>query len=127
MAERLTAKALKEYRERQWLAQDKRCALTGYSISLEQAVVDHDHKTGHIRGVIHRGANSVLGKIENSYRRYGMSLPMVYAMGRGLEQYLEQDHLWNPVYPSHRTEDEKRERRNALARKRRAEAKKDKV
>ena len=67
--QRLTPKQLKEYREAQWLAQGKRCALTGYTISLDQAVVDHDHATGRIRGVLHRGVNSLLGKIENEVRQ----------------------------------------------------------
>lgn len=32
-------------------------------------VVDHDHQTGMIRGVISRQANSLLGKVENFYIR----------------------------------------------------------
>ena len=121
--QRLTPKQLKEYREAQWLAQGKRCALTGYTISLDQAVVDHDHATGRIRGVLHRGVNSLLGKIENSYRRFGVSLPMVTAMTAGIQEYLARDQGCSPVYPKHRTEEEKRERRNKLAREARAKKK----
>ena len=32
-------------------------------------VVDHDHQTGMVRGVISRQANSLLGKVENFYIR----------------------------------------------------------
>ena len=121
--QRLTPKQLKEYREAQWLAQGKRCALTGYTISLEQAVVDHDHATGHIRGVLHRGVNSMLGKIENSYRRFGLTLPMIAAMTSGIQEYISKERSTAPVYPKHRTEEEKRERRNKLAREARARKK----
>ena len=99
------------------------CALTRYPLDPKDAVLDHDHSTGHLRGVLHRGVNSVLGKIENSYRRYGVSLPMLTAMGRGLEAYLKADYSHMPLHPTHKTEDEKRIRRNAMARKRRAAAK----
>ena len=121
--ERLTASKLKAWREAQWEAQGRRCALTGYPLALTDAVADHDHETGHIRGVIHRGVNSLLGKLENGYRRYGVSRPMMYAMGTGLRSYLERDHRVNPIYPTHKTPDEKRLVRNAKARADRAKKK----
>ena len=117
---RLTQAALKSWREATWLAQDKRCALTGYTISLAEAVADHDHSTGHLRGVLHRGVNALLGKCENNYRRYGLSLPLLAAMSPPIGAYLTRDYSSNPLYPTHRTEDEKREARNAKARKARA-------
>ena len=117
---RLTPAALKSWREATWLAQDKRCAITGYTISLSEAVADHDHATGHVRGVLHRGANSLLGKIENNYRRYGVSLPMLRAMAPAVAAYIEKDYSANVFYPTHRTEDEKRELRNKRARDARA-------
>lgn len=120
---RLKAGEIKGYREELYVKQGGRCALTGYSIPLTDAVLDHCHKTGHVRGVIHRGVNSLLGKIENAHKMYGVSLPMVYAMGKGLEAYLTQDHTLHPLHSTHKTTEEKRIRRNTLARKRRAAAK----
>lgn len=120
---RLTQAALKGWREATWLAQGKRCALTGYTISLAEAVADHDHATGHVRGVLHRGANSLLGKVENNYRRYGVSLPMLRAMAPAVAAYIEKDYSSNPLYHTHRTEDEKRELRNKRARDARAKKK----
>ena len=120
---RLNARQLKEWREATWLAQGRRCALTGYSISLAEAVVDHDHSTGHVRGVLHRGANSLLGKIENNYRRYGVSLPMLRAIAPAVADYIEKDYSHNVFYPTHRTEDEKRELSNKRARDARAKKK----
>ena len=118
--QRLNARQLKEWREATWLAQDKRCAITGYTISPSEAVADHDHSTGHLRGVLHRGVNALLGKCENNYRRYGLSLPLLAAMSPPIGAYLTRDYSSNPLYPTHRTEDEKREARNAKARKARA-------
>ena len=117
---RLSAGKLKEWREATWLAQGKRCALTGYTISLAEAVADHDHTTGHVRGVLHRGVNSLLGKCENNYRRYGLSLPMLRAMAPAVAEYIAKDYSANVLYPTHRTEDEKRELRNKRARETRA-------
>ncbi len=37
------------------------------SIKTDDWVLDHDHQTGMVRGVISRQANSLLGKIENFY------------------------------------------------------------
>ncbi len=36
-------------------------------------MLDHDHSTGFVRGVLDRGCNSLLGKVENNYRRFGVS------------------------------------------------------
>ena len=123
MPVRLNARQLKEWREATWLAQDKRCAITGYTISPSEAVADHDHSTGHLRGVLHRGVNALLGKCENNYRRYGVSLPMLRAMAPAIADYIEKDYSSNPLYPTHRTEDEKRELRNKRAREARAKKK----
>ena len=37
------------------------------SVKTDDWVVDHDHQTGMVRGVISRQANSLLGKVENFY------------------------------------------------------------
>lgn len=121
--QRLNARQLKEWREATWIAQGKRCALTGYTISAAEAVADHDHTTGRLRAVLHRGVNSLLGKQENNYRRYGLSLPMLTAMAPPVGKYLAADYSSNPIYPTHRTEDEKRELRNKRAREARAKKK----
>ncbi len=117
---RLTQAAVKAYREAKLKEQGGRCALTGYTLSPAEAVLDHCHTTGHIRGVVHRGVNALLGKLENNHKRYGVSLPQVIAMGEGLREYLSKDYSEQPYYYTHRTEDEKREARNAKARKARA-------
>ena len=117
---RLTQAATKAYREAKLKEQGGRCALSGYTLSTSEAVLDHCHSTGHVRGVIHRGVNALLGKVENNYRRYGVSLPMLRAVAPAIANYIEQDYSSNVYYPTHRTEDEKRLRRNAQARKARS-------
>lgn len=63
-------------------------------------VVDHDHKTGMIRGVVSRQGNSLIGKIENFFKTRCVcatdDLPQVL---RNAANYLEQDclRLLHPV------------------------------
>ena len=61
----VTQTKLKEWRETNKPA---KCPIFG--VPLIDAVVDHDHETGMIRGVIHRQANAWEGKVYNSWRRY---------------------------------------------------------
>lgn len=120
MPVRLTQAAVKGYREAKLKEQGGRCALTGYTLSPAEAVLDHCHKTGHIRGVLHAGVNSLLGKIENALPRFGVSLPRLHAMAPKIAEYISADYSANPLYPTHRTPEEKKARANKLARKRRA-------
>ena len=96
------------------------CALCKLPLTSDQAVLDHDHSTGAVRGVLHRGCNALLGKVENNFRRYGVS--SLRAFLAGLADYLD-FHITNRsglLHPTHRTADEKREKRNKAARARRA-------
>ena len=60
-------KDLATYRQRN---KPDECPILGIPLKYSEAVVDHDHKTGLIRGVVHRQGNVLLGKIENVFRRY---------------------------------------------------------
>lgn len=113
---------MKPTRERILKEQGGRCALCRLPCSEEQAVLDHDHATGAVRGVLHRGCNSLLGKIENNHKRYGV--PNLSAWLSGVRQYIEK-HVTNVTglfHPTFKTPEEKRERRNKAARERRAAA-----
>lgn len=114
---RLTAKQLTEWRAATLVKQGGRCALCQLPIRPGNAVADHDHSTGQLRGVLHRGCNALLGKVENNAARYGV--PNLPAFLHGTVQYLQRP-AYQEVYPTHRTEDEKRLARNAKARKARA-------
>lgn len=112
-------------REQLLLAQGGRCKLSGMPISPDEAVLDHCHTTGQVRGVLHRGVNSMLGKIENHRRIAGLSKDTDLAkMLAGVVYYLSRKEAYPTlIYPTHKTADEKRIARNAKARKRRAAAK----
>lgn len=55
---------LAEYRERNKPG-DGICPILGHLVEKGGWAVDHDHRTGMIRGVISREANTLIGKIEN--------------------------------------------------------------
>lgn len=60
-------------------------------INFTDAVVDHNHDSGMVRGVIHRQANAWEGKVYNSWRRYAKNncdLTFVECL-KNLVKYLE--------------------------------------
>lgn len=84
--------------------------------------LDHCHSTGVIRGVLCRGCNALLGKIENNAARNGLRGTALNTYLMNIPQYLafgEQGGL-GILHPTHKTEDEKRLARNAKAVKARA-------
>lgn len=109
--------------------QDGKCAICGIdlpSAADKDACLDHDHKTGFVRGVLCRNCNGIEGKIYNLANR-AKRKETVSAWLESLLLYYN-THTLKPTmveHPSHKNEDEKRLRRNALARKRRL-AKKEK-
>lgn len=103
--------------------QGNKCALCGQPLKLADAVLDHDHVTGECRGVLHRGCNSMLGKIENHRKLAKMtSAESLSNFLAGVLIYIHNARL-GVAYPTHRTADEKRIRRNTKARQARAKAK----
>lgn len=104
-------------------AQGARCAICQLPVAAKEAVLDHDHKTGAVRGVLHRGCNSLLGKIENNAPRYGVR--NVAAFTNGVAAYLR-NHMTNItglLHPTYKTDEEKRLLRNKRARIARAKKK----
>lgn len=122
---KLKVSEVKPVRESMLVRQGGKCELCGCPVTQATAVLDHCHKSGVIRAVLHRGCNSLLGKIENNYRRYGVQDLHLARLAPAVFQYLTKHKMPQHPYlhPTFKTEDEKRERRNALARKRRAAAK----
>lgn len=116
---RLTSTQVKLVRVKLAAEQGNRCALCGGQFGLKaplDPVLDHDHVTGAVRGVLHRGCNSLLGKVENNAPRYGVRDLLAFC--GGLASYLRK-HMTNItgyLHPTHRTPDEKRLLRNKRAR-----------
>lgn len=120
---RLTAKTLKTWREARLDVTGGKCELCGLPVRpTDPAVGDHDHKTGQMRGVLHRSCNALLGNIENNKARYGLrDMTQLALMLRGVVPYImlrRPDDT--PLYPTHRTDEEKRVARNKKAAKARA-------
>lgn len=65
-----TTAEVKKVREKLFEDQESLCKLTKLPISDKDTVLDHDHKSQYVRGVLHRQSNAVLGKIENMWTRY---------------------------------------------------------
>jgi hypothetical protein len=60
------------------------------SVKTNDWVVDHDHQTGLVRGVISRQANSLLGKVENFFlKRCGGRKEQLSRVLRNMADYLD--------------------------------------
>lgn len=93
------------------------CALCRQGIQETEAALDHDHKTGQIRGVLHRGCNALEGIIENSLARNRITPQRLANIMANFVLY--QTQLKPILHPSHRTPEQRRERTKQLAEKRR--------
>jgi hypothetical protein len=125
-AVKLKGKDVKSTRASLLEKQGYKCTLCQRDCSEDQAVLDHDHKGGHIRSVLHRGCNAAEGKIMNSMRRYGIQNPIEFL--ENMIRY-QQDHATNRtglIHPLHKTPEEKVAAVKARAKRKRAAAKKPK-
>lgn len=120
---RLTAKTLAVWRQDAVAQQGGKCKLCGLPFrTTDPAVADHDHRTGKMRGALHRSCNSMLGHIENNRARYGLrdDTQLALMLRNAVPYTLARQDDDTPLYPTYRTEEEKRVARNAKARKARA-------
>lgn len=103
---KLKQKQIAEYRQQQLEKQNNCCALCLEPI-VDDAVLDHDHKTGLLRQVLHRGCNSLLGKIENSMPRSRVDINRLGGIARNLISYLTVTHT-DIRHPTHLTIEERK-------------------
>ena len=113
---------VKPTREARWVANKLKCELCGFPLKQTDIVLDHCHKRGWIRGSLHRGCNSLLGKLENNAPRFGVNEQMLAAFLHGAAGYLQRNTTCHTglIHPLHLTDDEKRLKRNTKARQKRA-------
>lgn len=103
MANKLKHKELKAYRD---IVLNKQKGIDPISLlPITDPVLDHDHKTGHVRQVLQREINAFEGKVINAFNRYcrhlGASIEDVLI---GLIEYWSLDYSDNPIHPRHVTE-----------------------
>ena len=117
---RLRTNEIRDFRLKTLTAQGHLCALCNEIVATGEAVLDHDHKTGLVRGVLHRGCNSLLGKIENSLVMNRITPTRLSNILLNIPTYTNQD--LGVLHPTHRTAEEKklRAKKRAKLRKKRA-------
>jgi len=99
---KLKYKEIAPLRAKLLIEQDHCCRLCGDPIDSEEAVLDHDHRSGLLRGVLHRGCNSLLGKIENSMPRSRVDLGRLSQIADNLILYLTADPVSDQLHPTHK-------------------------
>lgn len=117
---RLTAAQIKPVKIRLLAEQGGVCAICKQPCAPVTAVLDHDHRTGAVRAALHRGCNSLLGKLENNAARYGVKDIGTFTNGVAAYLRMHMTNITGYLHPTHKTEEEKRVRRNTKARVRRA-------
>lgn len=101
------------------------CPLCNEVIDLkakDSAICEHAHDTGLIRGVVHRSCNKMEGVVYSAVGRWcvgKMDYDLVIPALRRLADYLEKEH-YPYIYYSHLTDEEKKLKAAAKARKARA-------
>lgn len=103
-------------------AQNHLCALCGEDCSADP-VLDHNHKTGAIRAVLHRQCNAFLGRFENNAARHCVKQEQLASFLRSAACYIDahSSDQTGLVHPSMKTAEEKALR--AKAKRRRARKK----
>lgn len=114
---RITAREIKDLREQYLKEQHYHCALCNESLAQEEAVLDHDHRSGQIRSVLHRGCNAFLGHIENNQARNRITDSRLTAILGNLQRYVQE--LKPLLHSTYRTPEER-----ALRAKKRAKSRK---
>jgi hypothetical protein len=123
MSRRMTAAQVPDLRALLQAQQEDRCRLCDkkfYDKMPLDPVLDHCHKTGAIRGVIHRGCNTLLGKIENYLPRAWLKPADLPTYAAGLADYLlSPSPAPGVLHFTHRTPEQKAVRTKVRAKKRR--------
>lgn len=109
MTRRIDESEVAQVRNQIKAAQGNVCALCGLPFTRgDYPVLDHDHTTGHIRGVLHNTCNSTEGKVRYQARRghKGVSeYDYLINLGKYLDRHREP--IIHLIHPEHKTEEEK--------------------
>lgn len=113
------------FRNAQLHKQGDICLLCLQPLSKADAVLDHCHKSGECRGILHRGCNALLGKIENARPQNGLVDDVKFATFLSNVAGYIQNAKMSVLHPSHKTEEQKRLLKNKRARRARVVKKKE--
>lgn len=101
--------------------QDYQCALCCDPLTVALGCLDHNHKSGLVRGVLCRNCNGIEGKVFNLANRAKRGMQPKDWLGRVILYWIKYETdrtgLYHPLY---RTAEQKRERTNKRARAKRA-------
>lgn len=114
----LKQKDLPTLREKWFQEQNKKCPLFGKEYDISEMTLDHFHGLkselldesgkGLCRGVLHKQANSIEGKITNAFKRYGGNKHTdIISFLRNLADYLEFNKIHTEEKWIHPTEEPK--------------------
>lgn len=108
---KLKTTEIKAYRETQLQKQNGLCGLCEEQVAPEEAVLDHDHKSGRVRQVLHRGCNVIEGVIANNVKRNKVTPDRLAKICDNLIEYLNTAET-DLLHPTHKEPGTKRKRRN---------------
>ena len=101
---------IKIVRERMILTQDNLCKLCNHE--LDSPCLDHDHKTGLVRGVLCRGCNAFLGKIENSLAINKITGNKLRIILSNIVEYRHDENATNMIHPLHNRKKRKKSKKD---------------
>lgn len=113
---KITTAEIKPLREELLKTQNNKCLLCEQHCSPEDAVLDHRHSDGQVRGVLHRFCNTFLGKLENGTSRNRITKSMLRNIFKNFENYVSRE--TGLLHPTHLTPEEKKARNKKRAAKR---------
>ena len=101
---KLKTTQVKPYREKMLAAQNYKCGLCGLPIT-DNPVLDHDHKTGAIRSVLHNACNRFEGIIVHWAKRTGVQVDLETYLLSLIEYHkLHAVNQTGDIHPSHLTD-----------------------
>ena len=115
---KIKQKDIRLLREQYYSEQNGLCNLCFEHMDPSEAVLDHDHKSGQLRGVLHRGCNAYIGSMENNLARNRITTNRLSLILINFMSYIS---THKPIrHPTHLTPEERKERTRLRAKKNRS-------